>query len=77
MLDKEILTKTFKQITKEKTDPLITGFRELDCVLSGIEKGNLITIGARPAMVKTSLMTSILYNLLKSDKKCLLHLLYH
>lgn len=71
-MDKKNLTKTFNQITQEKIAPLITGFRDLDCILSGIEKGNLITIGARPAMGKTSLMTSILYNLLKSNKKCLL-----
>lgn len=72
MIDKEILEKTFKQITEEKTDMLITGFRELDNVLSGIEKGNLIVIGGRPAMGKTAFMTSILYHFLKQDKKCLL-----
>ena len=72
MIDKEIITKTFNQITEEKTDSLVTGFQDLDCILSGVEKGNLITIGARPAMGKTSLMTSILYTLLKADKKCLL-----
>lgn len=72
MIDKEILEKTFKQITEEKTDRLITGFRDLDAVLSGVEKGDLITIGGRPAMGKTAFMTSILYNFLKQDKKCLL-----
>lgn len=72
MIDKEILTKTFNQIAEEKTDIFCTGFRDLDSILSGVEKGNLITIGARPAMGKTALMTSILYNFLKSDKKCLL-----
>ena len=72
MIDKEILEKTFKQITEEKTDRLITGFIELDAVLSGVEKGDLITIGGRPAMGKTAFMTSILYNFLKQDKKCLL-----
>lgn len=72
MIDKEILEKTFKQITEEKTDMLITGFRDLDAVLSGVEKGVLITIGGRPAIGKTAFMTSILYNFLKQDKKCLL-----
>lgn len=72
MIDKEILTKTFNRITEEKTDLFCTGFKDLDGILSGVEKGSLITIGARPSMGKTSLMTSILYNLLKSDKKCLL-----
>ena len=72
MIDKEILEKTFKQITEEKTDMLITGFRDLDAVLSEVEKGVLITIGGRPAIGKTAFMTSILYNFLKQDKKCLL-----
>lgn len=72
MIDKEILEKTFKQITEEKTNMLITGFRDLDAVLSGVEKGVLITIGGRPAIGKTAFMTSILYNFLKQDKKCLL-----
>lgn len=72
MIDKEILEKTFKQITEEKTDMLNTGFRDLDAVLSGVEKGVLITIGGRPAIGKTAFMTSILYNFLKQDKKCLL-----
>lgn len=72
MIDKEILTKTFNRITEEKTDLLSTEFKNLDDILSGVEKGSLITIGARPAMGKTSLMTSILCNFLKSDKKCLL-----
>ena len=72
MIDKEILEKRFKQITEEKTDMLNTAFRHLDAVLSGVEKGVLITIGGRPAIGKTAFMTSILYNFLKQDKKCLL-----
>ena len=71
MIDKEILDKTFKQITEGNAERFITGFNYLDAVLSGVEKGNLIVIGGRPAMGKTAFMTSILYNLLKSDKKCL------
>ena len=72
MIDKEILENTFKQITESKTERLITGFNDLDTVLSGVEKGNLIVIGGRPSMGKTAFMTSILYNFLKQDKKCLL-----
>lgn len=71
MIDKEILENTFKQITESKTERLITGFNDLDTVLSGVEKGNLIVIGGRPSMGKTAFMTSILYNFLKQDKKCL------
>lgn len=72
MIDKEILDKTFKQITEENRNALATGFQDLDILLSGIEKGNLITIGARPAMGKTAFILSIMSNLLKQNKKCLL-----
>ena len=72
MIDKEILDKTFKQITEENRNALATGFRDLDILLSGVEKGNLITIGARPAMGKTAFILSIMSNLLKQNKKCLL-----
>ena len=44
----------------------------MDILLSGVEKGNLITIGARPAMGKTAFILSIMSNLLKQNKKCLL-----
>ena len=72
MIDKEILEKTFKQITEGNAEKLITGFNGLDSVLYGVEKGSLITIGGRPSIGKTAFMTSILYNFLKQDKKCLL-----
>ena len=72
MIDKKILDKTFKQITEDNAEKLITGFNDLDSVLYGVEKGSLITIGGRPSMGKTAFMTSILYNFLKQDKKCLL-----
>ena len=72
MIDKDILEKIFKQITEGNAEKLSTGFNDLDAVLSGVEKGNLIIIGGRPAMGKTAFMTSILYNFLKHDKKCLL-----
>ena len=72
MIDKEILDKTFKQITEENRNALATGFQDLNILLSGVEKGNLITIGARPAMGKTAFILSIMSNLLKQNKKCLL-----
>lgn len=72
MIDKKILEKTFKQITEANAEKLITGFNDLDSVLYGVEKGSLITIGGRPSIGKTAFMTSVLYNFLKQDKKCLL-----
>lgn len=72
MIDKEILEKTFKQITEDTTEKLTTGFNDLDSVLYGVEKGSLITIGGRPAMGKTAFILSIMSNHLKQNKKCLL-----
>jgi replicative DNA helicase len=50
---------------------LQTGFKDLDTILSGAENSSLITIGARPAMGKTSFATNIMLNLLEQNKKCL------
>ena len=36
MIDKEILDKTFKQITEENRNALATGFQDLDILLSGV-----------------------------------------
>lgn len=72
MIEKEILDKTFKQITEKKPKQVFTGFKELDPLLLNIENGSLITIGGRPAMGKTSFITSIICNLMKQKKKCLL-----
>lgn len=71
MLDKDLLEKAYQRIVNEKKSEFETGFVDLDNVLSGVEKGALITIGARPAMGKTTLVTSILEHLIKSNKKVL------
>ena len=39
-----------------------TGFRDLDDKLSGLQKGNLIIVAARPGVGKSSLVTNILRN---------------
>ena len=48
-----------------------TGFAELDMCVSGVTKGSLITIGARPAMGKSSFAISICNHLLDMGKKVL------
>lgn len=60
----EIITKQqiidYPQETSPKTiTGLPTGFTELDCMLSGLQPGHLILIGARPAKGKTALALSI------------------
>jgi len=48
-----------------------TGFVGLDACLSGVTKGSIVTIGARPAMGKTSFAVSVCNHLLETDKKVL------
>lgn len=71
MIKKEVLEKVYESIFEEKPPVLQTGFRDLDTILSGVENSSLITIGARPAMGKTSFATNIMLNLLEQNKKCL------
>ena len=71
MIKKEVLEKVCENIFEEKPPVLQTGFKDLDIILSGVEKSSLITIGARPAMGKSSFATNIMMNLLEQNKKCL------
>ena len=48
-----------------------TGFKELDAFFPGVTKGSIITIGARPAMGKTSFAISVCNHLLEKGKKVL------
>lgn len=41
---------------------LKTGYRDLDKITAGLQKGDLIILGARPAMGKTTLAQNIAYN---------------
>ncbi len=53
--------KNIKEIHKRgKSKGLMTGFIDMDRILGGLECGDLIIIGARPSMGKTSLALSIL-----------------
>lgn len=46
-----------------------TGFRDLDALLGGFQKSDLIIIGARPSMGKTSFILEILRNMAISKNK--------
>ena len=72
MLDKNLLQEVWDNLKNQNKIFFKTGFEDLDSVL-GIQekKGALITIGARPAMGKTTFMLSILENILSKNKKCL------
>lgn len=53
-------------------DGVSTGFRELDQRLDGLMPGELIMIGGDAGMGKTTLMLSILMNIVQAGKPCVL-----
>jgi replicative DNA helicase len=56
---------------KEKHKSISTGFGTLDKLITGLNKGNLIIIGARPAMGKTSFALNMAQNIsMGFGKKC-------
>lgn len=71
-------SKTLAEITKEnkgnyfkerEVKPLYLGFDKLDELLGGLEGGDMIVIGARPAVGKSALVTQITSNLAKQGKR--------
>lgn len=72
MLDEKLLADVWEDLENQNKTFFETGFEDLDCVL-GIQekKGAVITIGARPAMGKTTFMLSIMENILLKNKKCI------
>ena len=71
-------SKTLAEITKENKDnyfkerdvkPLHLGFDKLDGLLGGLEGGDMIVIGARPAVGKSALVTQITINLAKQGNR--------
>ncbi len=48
---------------------LKTGFRDIDKKTAGFQKGDLIIIGARPAMGKTTFAQNLAYNIASINKK--------
>ena len=48
---------------------LKSGFRDLDNKTAGFQKGDLVIIGARPAMGKTTFAQNIAYNIAKYNNK--------
>ena len=71
-------SKTLAEIAKENKDnyfkerevkPLYLGFDKLDELLGGLEGGDMIVIGARPAVGKSALVTQITSNLARQGKR--------
>ena len=69
----DILERTFEQIgelarLKGKIAGVTTGFRDLDACLTGLHGGELILVGARPSMGKTSFAINIAAHAAKVGK---------
>jgi replicative DNA helicase len=59
----------YASLTTDKCLGLSTGYDELDKLLDGLRKGNLIILAGRPAMGKTTFALNIVANLCKAGKK--------
>ena len=55
-----------RQASDKKFVGLPTGFYDLDAILAGLEAGDLLTLGARPGMGKTSFLVSLAHFLAKA-----------
>lgn len=71
-------SKTLAEIAKEnkskyfverEVKPIHIGFDKLDNLLGGLEGGDMIVVGARPAVGKSALVTQITSNLAKQGKR--------
>ena len=74
---RESVDTAIKQLDKAMNEPIKvegieTGFTNIDGILQGLKNGQSITIAARPAMAKTSLLTNILTNVAKKSNKAVL-----
>ncbi len=71
---REVLLSNYKQIKEISDNPEAaagtpTGFSGLDSVLVGMGKSDLILVGARPGMGKTSFALNVAVNVAKQQKK--------
>lgn len=70
----ELLADAFDRIEELRKNKgalrgLKTGFRDLDNKTAGLQKGDLVIIGARPAMGKTTFAQNLAYNVASINKK--------
>lgn len=71
---REVLTDVYTHLKEMVANPestlgTDTGFRSLDKVLAGMGKSDLVLVGARPGMGKTSFCLNIATNVAKATKK--------
>lgn len=72
---REVLVKTYEHLNMLRDGPsedalgIQTGFSDLDSTLVGLNKGNLIIVGARPGVGKTSFALNVGASVAKRTKK--------
>lgn len=72
MLEKDLLTEVWRNIKEPNNIIFRSGFEDLDSLMGINRKNALITVGARPAMGKTTFIYTIIENLVKNNVKTLL-----
>ncbi len=70
----QILNESFERLDELHKDKggvrgLSTGFKDLDGVLAGFQKSDLIIVAARPSMGKTALSLNLAHNVAKKSKE--------
>ncbi|XZR52653.1 MAG: DnaB-like helicase C-terminal domain-containing protein [Candidatus Carsonella ruddii] len=68
---KDLLFKFFTQ----KENYFNTGYKILDNLINGLQKGNLIIIAGRPSIGKTSFSLNLIKNLILNNKKIIIYTL--
>lgn len=72
---KEVVFKTYNHLREIKNTPqedivgLQTNYKDLDKVITGFGKGDLVIVGARPGVGKTSFCLNVATNIAKKSKK--------
>lgn len=66
-----VVVSVFSDVVEGTDAGLPTGYKELDYLLKGFSKGNLVILAARPGMGKTALALNIAANVCKAKKSVL------
>ena len=67
----DVVVSVFSDVVEGTDAGLPTGYKELDYLVKGFSKGNLVILAARPGMGKTALALNIAANVCKAKKSVL------